>query len=60
MKSKIIKDRVVIDNLKSLIPGYKYSEMIYQGSQHGFKTMNFYDKCINKYPTFIFIKSKDH
>ena len=60
MNSKIIKDRNIIDNLVNLIPEYKYSEMIFQGSQHGFKTVNFYDKCINKYPTFIIIKSKEH
>ena len=42
------------------MPDHKQAELVYRGSQDGFKTTTFYDKSENISPSFVLIKSKEH
>ena len=42
------------------MPEHKQAQLVYRGSQDGFKTATFYDKSENISPSFILIKSKEH
>jgi len=42
------------------MPDHKQAQLVYRGSQDGFKTTTFYDKSENISPSFVLIKSKEH